>query len=362
MQEIESLGQNRPSRTLIACLILTSFLTALAVGQSAKTTRESPLDSLIDVGLDLTIMQQYDAALSHFAELSHRYPNHPAGPTYYLGTILSRSKDCQSLPERSVVDSLLDVATLRVGHLNSSPDLRLEGRYYEGALLGLDAHDRAERKEAWGAFLKARASASVLEGVIEQDSSWFDAYVGVGTYAYWRSRKTDFLNWLPFLSDRREEGIKLLNHAAEKSRHQRYAALLSLLWVYLDAGRYEEAESTARRLLERANSNRLALLGLGTALTRLRRNEEAAHVYKCLLESIQSSEANSPMNELVARVRLASVSLAIGSYDEARVQLTAIRGIESKSFPHHLRSQAQGNLAEARGLEQLLARNATSGK
>lgn len=52
---------------------------------------------------------------------------------------------------------------------------------------------------------------------IQQDSTFWEAYFGLGSYHYWKSVATKFINWLPFIGDHRQKGIQQLLVASEKA-------------------------------------------------------------------------------------------------------------------------------------------------
>ena len=133
--------------------------------------------------------------------------------------------------------------------------------YYLGTADGCDAYERAERGAWLAAVRYGSSSASKFEEVIEQDSSFYDAYVGVGTYYYWRSRKTEFLHWIPFMHDSRAEGIRLLEIAAERADENRYAAISALISIELDAKNYEQVEYWSKAALKHYPDTRVVFVG-----------------------------------------------------------------------------------------------------
>ncbi len=360
MRETESLGRSNTVRVLIM-LSVSCWVSQAGMQDDARAAR-ADFDSLISLGLHLTLNQKYDRAFEFFADLSSRYPDHPAGPVFFLNVLQARAKDERRLPQRFVIDSLVTVAMQRAEALQTLNEKSPEGNYYVGTVYGLDAHDRAERGEWWTAFLRSRSSVSALEEALERDSTLYDAYVGIGTYRYWKSRKTDFLQWLPFVKDEREEGIRLLEIAAERGNHQRYAALLSLLWIFIDAERYTKAEAVAQRLLALAPNSRVTLVGLGTALLKMKRLNEAVTIFLRLQEEIEKSGMSSEFNELDVRSRLAVIHHALGNRAEAMNYVEEAKRLQLERIPVHLQKEAQKRYEELRAVEQMLQRKGGGSK
>ena len=50
-----------------------------------------------------------------------------------------------------------------------------------------------------------------LEKTLKLDSTYSDAYLGLGAYHYYKTVKSKAFLWLPFVVDRREQGIEELN-------------------------------------------------------------------------------------------------------------------------------------------------------
>jgi hypothetical protein len=194
------------------------------------------------------------------------------------------------------------------------------------------------------------SSASKFEDVIEKDSSFFDAYVGIGTYYYWRSRKTAFLRWLPFVSDDRQLGIQMLITGAEKSIYNRFTAISTLVSIYLDAEEYWQVEEWSRRGLKFYPENRVFLWGLATGLDRQKRSIEAINAYTSLLDNITQIKSPHPYSEIVCRLNLAKLKLSSNDTTAAVGHLQKLLSYEHLSFPAKLQSRAEAKFKETHSL------------
>jgi tetratricopeptide (TPR) repeat protein len=75
-----------------------------------------------------------------------------------------------------------------------------------------------------------------------------DAYLGIGNYNYWKSVKTDFINWLPIVADDRQKGLEQLRYVTADGALSRSAARVSLCWALMHEGDFTEALAHADTL------------------------------------------------------------------------------------------------------------------
>jgi tetratricopeptide (TPR) repeat protein len=311
----------------------------------AQWELEPSLDSIVVNGIDCIYRQEYIKADSIFRNAVERYPQHPAGYLYQVGVMQQYAIDFSVPIERNKFDSLLVLGKNTAKNLDA-PWLE----YFLGSAEGYDAYERIEREDWLNGVRKGMSSASWFEEVIENDSSFYDAYVGVGTYYYWSSRKTAFIRWLPFVKDKRELGIKMLILCAERSKYNRFAAISALISTYIDAEDYTQAETWSRRGLKYYPKNRIFLWGLATALERNKHYTETVAVYENLLKNILSVKSPHPYNEIVCRLKLVKLQYAVNDTVTALQYLKTILSYENIQFPASLESRAKPKFEEARNL------------
>lgn len=312
------------------------------------------MDSLLMHGIDLIMQQKYESALDHFRRLAVLYPFSPEGYLFQAAVLQTRAIDYRVFLGREQFDSLLararSAAETMIDQNAESP----WGHYYLGTALGMESYDRIQRGEYIRGYLKGRSAVSLLEKVLKLDSTFCDAYSVLGTYYYWKTRKTEFLDWLPFMSDDRQMGIEYLHRAIEHGRYQRFAALSNLLWIYLDANELQKAEALARTALQRYPEHRIFLHGLAGALHNQGKYAEALAVYERQLKSILSDNAPNPYNELGCRVNIMFVKVALKDTTQLREHLNAVFAMPRQSFPPYLREKVEEKFQQARRFEEFL--------
>ena len=313
------------------------------MNSSAQGKLELSLDSTVAQGIDFILKQEYGRADSLFCDVINRYPNHPAGFLYRAAVMQAYTIDFDVPIEREKFDSLLECGRNEASRVTSP-----WREYFLGTADGYEAYERIESGDWLGGVRKAMASVSEYEELVEKDSSFYDAYVGIGTYYYWSSRKTAFLRWLPFVKDNRELGIKMLRVGAERSEYNRFTAISALVSTYLDAENYQQAKEWSRRGLNSYPENRVFLWGLATALDRQKHFSDAVPAYVNLLENILHVQAPHPYNEIVCRLNLVKSMLAVGDTTTFKEHLDKILSYEKILFPDNIRSRAQAKFEETR--------------
>lgn len=310
------------------------------------------LDSLILAGIDQTLRQRYEDASATFRMASSEYPQHPAGYLYQAAVLQTIAMDYELRVPENEFDSLLavvkDLASQMVKRNPDSP----WPYFFLGSMLGYESYEHSQRGDWFGAATKGLSSASNFEKAIDLDSTFYDGYAGIGTYYYWKTRKIEFLSWLPFVGDRRAEGIRYLHVCAAEGRYNRFAALSSLAAIYIDAGEYPKAEDIAGQALRNYPANRIFLWQLATAREKSGRLRMAQATYEALLKEIVIDPKPNPYNELVCRLNLAKIKLHFGGGLAVKVDLDAIISMKDARFPGHLQDRAEEKLEEARSLRQ----------
>jgi hypothetical protein len=323
------------------------FLLIILFGAIADSQRklEPSLHSLVAQGIDLILNQEYNRADSLFNVVIIRYPDHPAGFLYKDAVLQAYAMDFDVPVERQKFDSLLELGRKKAQRIESP-----WREYFLGTADGYEAYEKVERGDWFGGVRKGMASASWFEDIIEKDSSFYDAYVGVGAYYYWSSRKTAFIRWLPFIKDYREQGIGMLVTGAELSEYNRFAAISALVSIYLDAEEYKKVEEWSRYGLKFYPKNRVFLWGLATALDRQKCFRDAVVAYDCLLENILNVHAPNTYGEIVCRLNLAKSKLAIEDTTGVLNHLHIILSYENSSFPDNLKTRAKSKFEETQSL------------
>jgi tetratricopeptide (TPR) repeat protein len=324
------------------CALLILALTFFSSFAFSQQYADPALHQSVLRGMEFLLSQEYRQADSVFQKVAQRYPSDPSGYIYQAAVLQTQAMDEMMPVQRPKFDSLIEIGKREAGRL-SSP----WREYFLGAADGYDASADADIGNWFSGMKKGMSSGAELEKVLAADSSFADAYGGVGTYYYWRSRKT---SWVPFVKDKRQRGIEMLKFGAEHSVYHRYSTISALISVLLDAEEYGQALLWSRKGLQRFPKNRVFLWGAATAFDRAGHSREAVHAYERLLASILSLHGPHPYNEVVCRLNLAKCLLALGDSARADEQLGFVLRYSSSWFPSYLTDRVKDKFEQAKQL------------
>lgn len=317
----------------------------------AQLRLEEPIDRLVRTGIDLTFQQRYEEADSVFAAVIHQFPDSPAGYVYRAGAYQSRCLEGKLEMKTPLFDTLLSRALdASEGMIGKSPESPW-GYFFLGTTLGYDSYARVQNGDWLGGTMKGIASVGEFRRAIEKDSSLVDAYVGIGTYMYWRSRKTEFLHWLPFVSDEREPGRVLIQRTINAGVYNRLTALGVLAAIELDAGRFKVAKELADRGLSLYPRNRTFLWECAEAELKSGDFRAARRTYERLLSVLKNGKEENVYNELVCLLNLARACSGEGDTSQALIHVQEALALADRGFPPHLR--ARGN-EKVKGVRELV--------
>jgi tetratricopeptide (TPR) repeat protein len=351
MRETESLARNKIIPLIFLVLARVPSLCA-SRPHSEEPRMPERLDALVSQGVDLTLKQEYVRADSVFQFASLMYPDHPYGYLYRAAVMEAKSIDYLDPLDFAAFDSLVEQARLRAEKMiEAMPDAAM-GYYLRGTAIGFDAYAQVDAGNWLGGILKGLSAATDLKKAVDLDSTLYDAYAGVGTYYYWKSRKAEFLNWA--LGDRRHEGIRLLEIASQKSDHNRFAALSALTAIYLDTKQSDLAAACARQGLQQYPDSRVFLWGLASAEDQAKDYEHAASTYERLLQNILKAKIANPYNEIACRMDIVSDRLALHQTEGVVSQVEAILAYEHYAFPETLAERAKKKFEDARNIRRTL--------
>lgn len=204
------------------------------------------------------------------------------------------------------LDRAIDLAEKRQVREPYNPDWK----FIAGASYGYRALHRAFHGNWWGAFRDGFRCNSALNKTIETDSSFYDAYLGLGAYHYYRTVKAKDFLWLPFISDQRDQGIAEIRLAAQRGYLASFNARESLLRIYFLEERYDELFALADSLARIVPRDPYALLYYAEGLISVGRLEEAETKIRQLRTAWKSSPYFDPFGVFEAELLTAKIALA----------------------------------------------------
>lgn len=325
------------SVSLVIQVLLHNVITYPQARRSAEVDAKKLLppevvraDSLLQEAILRTALQHYDRALSFTDRVIKIYPKEPIGYFFRAAVLQARMMDYENYgtDEKAFLEATgwcRQLAQQKLKDPALTGNAKAWAHFFFGSAIGYEAFVIGKKKKYFEAFHYGWQSIQHLEAALKIDPQLYDAYLGIGTYKYYRSKMSKSFRWLPFIKDEREMGMNMIRQALAQGRYSRTAAINGLGWILMDEDRPKEALALIDSALVTYPASRFFLWSAGEAAFRVKRYEQAAAHYRQILSSLQNENHLSPYLELVGRTRLAKVYQAAGKMDEACHELERIK-------------------------------------
>lgn len=340
---------------LTLCLLFSSGMHEL----HAQRIPDTSLHEIIRRGIQLSGQQNYDAAMGAFDRAIHSHPSHPAGYLNKAILMMVMSLDFETPVKMPDYLDLLEKTEQLGTRMNEASSTAAEGLYYLGMARSYIAYYHFRDGENWLSGLSHGLKATgYLEDCLEKNPKAYDAMTGVGTYKYWKSKNMSFLTWTPLVDDERHAGINLLRLAEIKSDYTSQQATNSLIWIYIEEERWNDAIRSARGILRRFPENRLFLWGLASAAEGKHDWALAREAYRRIVASVNSQVTEPRYIEIQARAKIAAMSYELGDRNTARQECDWVlkqRGIDLAGFTSDGADRIQRRIEEMEELREALS-------
>lgn len=296
-------------RTVLLCL----FFSCYHFNSIGEPISRQSVDTVIQRGIKATIMQKYNLAMATFDSLELLSANDPRPYFYQAAALQAQMMDFEDYSEEDLFLRLLDKSTVLAGTWLKIDSLSAMGYFFKGAAISYRGFYYAQRKNYFKGLRDAVVGIKYLNRAVKTDSAYYDAYLGIGTYKYWRSRLTKYFKWLPFFPDQRKEGIKLIEKAVQHGRYGRDVAINGLIWIEIDRGNFAKAIYLSRLMQKKYPGSRYFMWPLAAAFFKAGRFSEAIEQYKKLIQSFYGEKKNNHYNEILCKYKIVKAYQNIGN-------------------------------------------------
>jgi tetratricopeptide (TPR) repeat protein len=269
-------------------------------------------------GVELTIMNEFKQAERLYGEFIIQYPDEPFGYFYIAAVIQAEMLDAEDYDRILEFEKNIDLCVLKSENIKKERPDDPWPLFYEGSAYLYKSYMQGKEKKWWPAYRSAKKGAGRLESILDLDSRFYDAFLGIGSYKYWKSSKTKFLQWLPFIKDEREIGIQMIKVAIESGQFVQLIARDQLAWIMLDSGKYEEAKKYAGVNMRLYPGSRFFQWTMLEVFYRAGDKKQAFEMSHRMVENLRMLPQNNHYNEINCLLRMAEIQYDSENYDEAR--------------------------------------------
>lgn len=269
------------------------------------------IDSLLKSGIQNIISQNYTDAENEFRILNRDYPRLPFGNIYLAAVQIAKAYDYGEQYESDLIESHLEAAEKISEDLLASGENNLWYNYFYALTEGYIAYFDALNGNWLSALSTGINSISAYEKCLDIDDKFFEAYIAIGTFEYWQSRKMEFLNGLPFYEDRTKVGIENLRTASDSASYNSYLAINSLIWIYIDKKDFKKAAELGEKILQEFPRSRYFKWGLARAYEEIN-PVKSINLYQEILDSFHNNDRRNYINEITLKHLIAQQFFKLG--------------------------------------------------
>ena len=277
---------------------------------------DTRVNSLLKSGIKSIVTQNYSDAKTIFIKLDKEYPELPLGKIYNAACSIAESFDYAEEYDTEFIEATLNEAKELIQQKLSRDKNNLWFIYFYALVEGYTSYFEALNRNWLTSLSKGLNSISSFEHCLDIDDKFYESYIAIGTFEYWKSRKTEFLMWIPFYDDDAEVGIENLRTAVKKASYNSYLAINSLIWIYIDQKDYKNAIKLGEGALEEFPNSRYFKRGLARAFEEFDPNR-SIELYQEILDSYPSDRKQNHINFVKLNHKMAQQYAKLGESEKA---------------------------------------------
>ncbi len=282
---------------LLALLIVFARLPAAAgvmnqvPGDSTEALAVS--DPLIDAAfrqsVELVFHERFTECIAMLDDLSRQRPHHPAPDFLRAAAYQSWMNTYRTNRFTVAMDAHLDAAIEKGRTLldtNEEPWLHV----FIGASQGFRALNRFRRGQWMSALTNITGAVGNLQQALRTAPNVYDAYMGIGTYNYWRTARSKTVSNVAFwMTDRREIGLAQMQFVVAHGVYSAHETSYNLIAALIDHGRPDRALAlVADNIRQKRVAGVIDLYYRGRALHALGRWAPALSDFSALSERLEA--------------------------------------------------------------------------
>ncbi len=310
-------------------LISFTFFPNRAFSQKYIDYQDEEIKNLFLEGIDACFRENYPLAEEKFKQLVLKAPQDPAG--YFFLAMLYQAQMIDYESDFREKDFYKNIKMAKKYAKERIKNDRKDAWAYLllGNAYGAKALHEARKGNWWSGLNNGLKAKSALKEAVKHDPELYDAYVGLGSYHYWASVVIPpWAGWLPFIGDKREEGITEMKLAQKRAIFSQDAASNGLIWVYINEKKFDQAISLAENMQNKYPQGKSFLWALATAYYEKSDWTKALFSYQEILGRLENqidgstSSGNHPgnpnnyYNQIECKFHIANCLFNLGKFEE----------------------------------------------
>lgn len=329
-------------------IILFFFVILILTECPAQVYPDARIDSLLRTGIHHIVNQNYKSAEQVFSILNNEYSYLPFGKIYLAANKIAEAYDYAEDFDEIYILNNLELAKEQSQKLVELDEANIWYRYFYALAEGYISYYDAIGGSWFSALSTGINSISEFDKILVEDKNFYEAYIAIGTFEYWKSRKLEFMDWLPFTSDTKKIGIDRLIVAIDSSSYNSHLAINSLIWIYIDQRKYDDAIQVAEKALSEFPQSRTFKWGLARAYEE-KNSLRAIELYLNILDSYPASLKENFKNEITLKHLIAQQYAKLGDKEKALKYCDEI--LSMKNIPKKTVNEISGRLERVKSLK-----------
>ncbi len=292
------------------------------------------VQDLIQQGLSYAYVEAFDSARVYFDEIIARYPDNPAGYFFKAGLLQLSMMDMCHFKYGKEYLSLMKQVRNKADAILSQED-NPWASFYLGSSYTYQAVYEGLQGNYFETFQLGVKGGRMLQEIIKRDSTFYDAYLGAGTYEYFWARAARYLPVLKLSGGNVEEAIRKLHVAAQKSLYSGPTANNSLAFIYGEEGMFEEADRHIDTLLQHYPGGRTFIWNKAELEYKRKNYQDAKIHYQILFDAYDSIPAKNYANLAQCKLFIGKCYYELGDKQKAKQAFKDVIGYKkfSDEFP-----------------------------
>jgi hypothetical protein len=243
------------------------------------------------------------------------YPDEPAGPLLKAAVIQYECFDYEDFSREDEFLFFTDQAEILAGKKLMENADDLWAYYYLSAAKTFKGVWKVSTGSFISGIIKGRAGAKGMEKIVSMDSTFYDAYIILGSYRFWKSVAIEPFSWLPFINAEKNGGISDVKTAISKGKLTGPLSTTVLLEMLL---KHDPAQAVklAEKMVEEYPECRLFAWQLGEGYWKMERFTDAVRVFSGIADSMSQNETDDGSAKLRCWWKLAVLSKSVGKTSE----------------------------------------------